>query len=438
MRSSRKNSFTKFTRSKASSVRNVGLRHVAGLVVTAVMFGVFSPPPAVADNVLPGVDLFSTPWGGATVDSHFTVMPIPADFFDPGSDPFDQPIELEGEPIPEIWPADVIVERQDTAFVPACGDSDSVPIEMIALSLKSTHPITVTYDGGQDPELWDVKVCLSSVDTQHIGSMIIRHECSDGGTFDATLPVTPRFIFTRQSDLEQRVLDLGDDPTVISFQTVCGRWTYFDPGFGIVTSPGGDSVDHDCNPLTAKVLVAASSNFFPGVWPIPCDCINPADTHYKRMTREQALLMAHGVLPPEEEGPDYDSDGIHDLADNCPYTYNPLQEDSDCDGTGDACELFVRPGANGVPLPAQFILSQNYPNPFNPITEIKYALPKDSYVRLEIYNLLGQKVASLVDGKQKAGYKTARWDAGSFSSGVYFYRLQAGSFVQTRKMVLIK
>jgi len=89
-------------------------------------------------------------------------------------------------------------------------------------------------------------------------------------------------------------------------------------------------------------------------------------------------------------------------------------------------------------LPEHFHLSQNFPNPFNPITEIKYALPKDCKVRLEVYNILGQRVAGLVDGKQKAGYKTARWDATSFSSGIYFYRLQAGDFVQTRKMVLLK
>lgn len=85
-----------------------------------------------------------------------------------------------------------------------------------------------------------------------------------------------------------------------------------------------------------------------------------------------------------------------------------------------------------------FSLFQNYPNPFNPITVIRYSLPKHSHVTLEIYNILGQKVATLVDGKQKAGYKTVRWNAGSFSSGIYFYRLQAGDFVETRKMMLLK
>jgi len=59
-------------------------------------------------------------------------------------------------------------------------------------------------------------------------------------------------------------------------------------------------------------------------------------------------------------------------------------------------------------------------------------------MKLKIYNILGRKLTTLVDGKEKAGYKTARWDAGSFSSGIYFYRLQAGDFVQTRKMILLR
>jgi len=107
--------------------------------------------------------------------------------------------------------------------------------------------------------------------------------------------------------------------------------------------------------------------------------------------------------------------------------------------TPDACYTVVGMEEGGIEtlLPKTFSLFQNYPNPFNPITEIKYALPKDCYVRLEIYNILGQKVVSLVDGEQKAGYKMARWDASSFSSGIYFYRLQAGDFVKTRKMVLL-
>jgi len=89
-------------------------------------------------------------------------------------------------------------------------------------------------------------------------------------------------------------------------------------------------------------------------------------------------------------------------------------------------------------LPQSFFLSQNYPNPFNPGTEIKYALPKDCDVKLTIYNILGQKVTTLLDGNQKAGYKVVRWDARSFSSGIYFYRLKAGGFMQTKRMVVLR
>jgi len=101
------------------------------------------------------------------------------------------------------------------------------------------------------------------------------------------------------------------------------------------------------------------------------------------------------------------------------------------------------PGSQGITednptTPRMFSLSQNYPNPFNPVTEIKYTLPRDCFVKLEIYNIFGQKVISLVDGKQKTGYKATRWDASFLSSGIYLYRLQAGDFVLARRMILIR
>ncbi len=92
----------------------------------------------------------------------------------------------------------------------------------------------------------------------------------------------------------------------------------------------------------------------------------------------------------------------------------------------------------GSSLPEEFGLSQNYPNPFNPITEIRYALPCDCRVKLEVFNIGGQRVVTLVDENQKAGYKTARWDASFHASGIYFYRLQAGDFTQAKKMILLK
>jgi hypothetical protein len=88
--------------------------------------------------------------------------------------------------------------------------------------------------------------------------------------------------------------------------------------------------------------------------------------------------------------------------------------------------------------PLTFTLFQNYPNPFNPKTAISYQLPVSSHVDLSIYNLLGQKVATLVSERQSAGAYKVEWDAGKLSSGVYLCRLHAGSHIQTKKMILIK
>lgn len=88
--------------------------------------------------------------------------------------------------------------------------------------------------------------------------------------------------------------------------------------------------------------------------------------------------------------------------------------------------------------PAEFGLAQNYPNPFNPSTTIRYALPKAADVRLEIYNTLGAHMATLVDGRQEAGYHDVAFTNASLPSGVYYYRLRAGNETITRKMVLMK
>ena len=88
--------------------------------------------------------------------------------------------------------------------------------------------------------------------------------------------------------------------------------------------------------------------------------------------------------------------------------------------------------------PQSCLLMQNCPNPFNPVTVIEYALPEVSQVRLEIFDLLGQRVATLVDEMQNAGWKSVRWDARAFAAGLYFYRLEADNSVQIRKMVVMK
>ena len=96
-------------------------------------------------------------------------------------------------------------------------------------------------------------------------------------------------------------------------------------------------------------------------------------------------------------------------------------------------------------LPTQFELSQNYPNPFNPSTVISYALPSKEFVQLKVFNVLGNEIATLVNEVQEAGnYKvefnpaSSKSTSGAPATGVYFYRLEAGSFVESRKMTLVK
>jgi hypothetical protein len=89
-------------------------------------------------------------------------------------------------------------------------------------------------------------------------------------------------------------------------------------------------------------------------------------------------------------------------------------------------------------LPKVFALEQNYPNPFNPSTTIRYQLPVASEVKLEVYDVLGKKIATVVNERQSAGSYQVVWNASGLSSGTYFYRLQAGTFVETKKMIMVK
>jgi len=89
-------------------------------------------------------------------------------------------------------------------------------------------------------------------------------------------------------------------------------------------------------------------------------------------------------------------------------------------------------------IPSVFSITQNYPNPFNPVTTIHYELPKETRVLLRVYTLLGECVVTLVDEIQHAGEKTVKFDASHLPSGLYFYTIRAGDFIQTSKMLLIR
>jgi hypothetical protein len=109
--------------------------------------------------------------------------------------------------------------------------------------------------------------------------------------------------------------------------------------------------------------------------------------------------------------------------------------------TADRFVVEINATATSVPgseLPSLFALNQNYPNPFNPTTQISYDLPENAEVRLDVFNIQGQRVATLVNTSMNAGSHNVNFDASNLASGVYIYRLQAGSQVLTKKMTLVK
>ena len=114
------------------------------------------------------------------------------------------------------------------------------------------------------------------------------------------------------------------------------------------------------------------------------------------------------------------------------YSYRLKQIDND--GTFE----FSKTIEVDLGIPTDFQLSQNYPNPFNPSTTINYNLPEAANVKLIIYNILGQEIKTLVNEFKEAGVHTINFNASELNSGLYIYKIEAGSFTQTRKMTLIK
>ncbi|MBU0982367.1 MAG: PKD domain-containing protein [candidate division Zixibacteria bacterium] len=121
-----------------------------------------------------------------------------------------------------------------------------------------------------------------------------------------------------------------------------------------------------------------------------------------------------------------------------------------CDASGNADDVYIDEiefrglsgtssvNAGRMMLPDGFALSQNYPNPFNPSTTIDFSLPQAGHVDIAVYNVMGQKVATLANGEYGAGVYSIEWDGSRYASGVYFYRIQAGKFTETKKMILLK
>ncbi len=121
---------------------------------------------------------------------------------------------------------------------------------------------------------------------------------------------------------------------------------------------------------------------------------------------------------------------------DCDWGLGELRSDMGAYGGGDSIQVGIT--EKDIEVPKRFSLSQNYPNPFNATTTIRYNLPKTSDVAIDIYDLLGRKVQTLYNGAQPAGLHSVIWNADRFSSGMYFYKIQAEDYIETKKMLLLK
>ncbi len=217
----------------------VGCLVLVGLAATPALAQL--PDPLATCDPDGGGGTFVT-FGGAEIP------PIPADFFGPGSDPFEGQVALVGEPLGstpwgEYDVADTLVQRSADPFDlldPPSTTPRTVDIEIVALSLVSVEPIIVTYNGGQDPEEWDVHIELSP-GPQQPGPLTATKTHENGGTFDSTLFVQPLFTFTRIDggagpfEIDTRLV--GIPPNVLLFSD--GTWVHdVNPGLGIFVQPG--------------------------------------------------------------------------------------------------------------------------------------------------------------------------------------------------------
>ena len=148
------------------------------------------------------------------------------------------------------------------------------------------------------------------------------------------------------------------------------------------------------------------------------------------VTRLRTTTVELDIMPRLQQGSSYNwtvkvSDGINSVA--SPDTFKFFRSST-------VTFLETLP----EDIPSSFSLVQNYPNPFNSQTIIRFDLPKGSHVSLKVFDLLGQQVAVIVDELRPAGSHKVVFDASDLTSGVYFYRLQTGAFVQTRKLLLIR
>ena len=248
-------------RSAEAVVRSGGARSKAALAALLVLaWGAVPVAKVGGDPAGPLVSDFLATWlvpdqleANSIQFGAPDVPPIPADFFGPGSDPFVGLVPFEGNPLdPGITGnASVQMRRSGDPVLPADppGAVGMIPIELISLELRSIAPITVTFNGGQNPEQWDIDITLSNADLPKLGFLTATKAHANGGTFTADFFVQPVFIFTKVADPDQMLI-------IDTFQRG------LPPNHLVIAA--ADFV-HEVNPALDIILPSGLSEWVPGV-----------------------------------------------------------------------------------------------------------------------------------------------------------------------------
>jgi hypothetical protein len=314
----------------------------------------------------PGSDCLRTPPG--TTYKDYSATPIPNNFFGSNSMPFTGRIDyLGGSTNGSGLPAgtDTIVKRTGTVDLSGgCGSNGSVPIEIVSLSLVSASPITVNFQGGGS-STYNVGVALSSNAAQSTGSMLVNLTTPNGGTFDSTLPVRPRMVFTRVGGTLGVTSAVLDPAPVVTLTGTGTHWSYTDEGFGISGSTGG-FVDHDGNGATPQLPFPGTSGFYVGIWRPNANCSGGGDPPQQHESYEKQLLAQHGLYHAGSSAPGGGTYGFG-FGDSqyvpCPCGNTPLP------GTGQGCTSSLGVGARlsiagnaSVSSDTLVLLGSNMPN----------------------------------------------------------------------------
>ena len=217
----------------------------------------------------------------------------------------------------------------------------------------------------------------------------------------------------------------------------------FDPIHHEFTGTQFQAVDHSANSL-------AGGLDFTGAWDLDhgvLACLGQGDSDwlalYEITDIDNWLTISplSGVVPPsagEDVVFNFDMTGIPDTILALDAIVSVMSNSANNYYINVNVDLSVDIAEDGIDAPRDFELGQNYPNPFNSATEIGFSLPTAGNVELDVYNVLGQKIAVLVSGRLEPGAYKARWDASSVASGIYYYKLTTESFTKIRQMTLIK